>query len=458
MKNKSLNGLFSLGLASLQYLTAQSVLAIEPSSPFIPKKIVAGADHTCVLSTSGKMKCWGSSNSGELGSGSTTEIGKRPDTMGSNLATIDLGKDVVVKDMCAGENFSCALTTVGRVKCWGDNDYGQLGQEIEDRSVGDKPNQMGDYLPWTNLGTDFVATDVQCGGQSACAINTKGQVKCWGSNYWGQLGLSIEDRKTFGTKVGEMGDKLPYLPIAPVKSIAASTHHTCAATSESVYCWGSNRYGEAGAELTNYSVQLPASAKDAVKVKLEDEGVATAIHSLSSGAQHICAEYSTQMPAKKKIKCWGNNNFGQLGIGSDEEVVGKKLATMGSKLPELQLDSSQFIQRETYGYFSCALKRNGTVQCWGLNSLGQLGLGDTANRGQNPDDLGTHLDHVDLGGLPVLALSHGPLSNSVCALFINHEVKCWGAATEGQLGYEDDVSRGSKPSDMGEHLPFVRYK
>ena len=130
---------------------------------------------------------------------------------------------------------------------------------------------------------------------------------------------------------------------------------------------------------------------------------------------------------------------------------------MGSKLPELHLDSSNFIQIENYYSSSCALKRNGTVQCWGSNGVGELGLGDTVNRGKKKEDLGSNLKHVDLG-LPALALSHGSSAASVCALLINHEIKCWGSGFSGQLGYEDNVSRGGSPNDMGDNLPFVRYK
>lgn len=442
-------------LIGLQCWFAHSVFAVEDVPTFVPKKIVSGWSHTCLLSTEGRIKCWGPNKDGELGIGSTVDVGRVPGTMGANLKTVDLGKNVVVKDLCGGDGFSCALTTTGRVKCWGGNGYGQLGQEVGQIAVGSKPNEMGDNLPWTNLGSDFVATDVQCGGFSACAMNTKGQVKCWGNNDWLQLGRRLATGTNIGKSAGQMGDKLPYLPLPPLKSVSSGMYHSCAASTDAVYCWGENAAGQGGFESPDEIVELPANGKDARKVKLEDDGVRTTIHTVRSGYEHACADYSTGMPAKKKTKCWGLNDNGQLGIASTEHDIGRYTGTMRSKLPELQLDSTNFIQMETYGLFNCALKRNGTVQCWGANTIGQLGLGDTVNRGKKPDDLGGSLQHVDLG-LPVLALSHGTISGHVCALFINHEIKCWGAGTG--LGYEDNLNRGGKPSDMGDNLPFVRYK
>lgn len=453
----NLNAKTSYLILSLTCLTASSIFAAEDSQTFIPKKIISGRDHTCILSTEGQVKCWGNNASGTLGLGSTIDRGRIPGTMGPNLPVVDLGKDIFVRDMCAGESFSCALTSTGHVKCWGDNRSGQLGQEIATTAVGSASNQMGDQLPITNLGTDFVATDVQCGRAFACALDTKGKAKCWGDNSFHQLGSKIEGRSNIGTKTGDMGDKLPYLPLPSLQSVSIGGSYVCAATSTAVHCWGDNSFGRIGIESQALFVVLPTNAQDAVQVKMEENGVSKTIVSMTSGSSHTCVEYSVNGSPTKKIKCWGSNSSGELGIGLKDRARGGSLGTMGSKLPALPLDASHFSQIEAYSYFSCALKRNGMVQCWGLNNNGQLGLGDILNRGGAPDDLGSNLKQVDLG-LPVLALSHGPQSNSACGLLINHEIKCWGYGGDGQLGYEDEVSRGGNPMDMGDNLPFVRYK
>lgn len=438
----------------LQVVTISTVLAAESATEFDLQKIVCGSSHTCVISTAGTVKCWGENDYGALGLESTLNVGQLPGTMGANLPIVDLGKNVLVKDMCAGQGFSCALTTTGRVKCWGRNTFGALGQEVAKGSIGSSPNEMGDNLPWTNLGSDFVATNVQCGGYHACALNAKGQVKCWGSSTAGELGRIFEGRESIGNRSGDMGDKLPYLRLPQVKSLAVGGDHACAASSDSIYCWGLNNEGQAGLESEEPMILLPTGSQYPRKVKLEEDGVTTTIHSITSGYENVCAEYSVKTSAKRKIKCWGHNYFGDLGAGVAYLNIGRRKGTMGVNLPELQLDFTDFIQRETYSSFSCALKRNGAVQCWGANYNGQLGLGDTMPRGSKPEDLGKNLKHVDLG-LPVLALSHG---RHACAILINHEIKCWGSGGLGQLGYEDNLSRGASASDMGDNLPFVRYK
>ncbi|AKT40390.1 uncharacterized protein CMC5_045430 [Chondromyces crocatus] len=94
----------------------------------------------------------------------------------------------------------------GRVKCWGYNDYGQLGLgDMEWR--GDRPGEMGDSLPAVNLGTGKTAVALMAGGSHTCASLNDGTVKCWGSNDHDQLGLGDTDAR--GTSASHMGDNLP---------------------------------------------------------------------------------------------------------------------------------------------------------------------------------------------------------------------------------------------------------
>jgi alpha-tubulin suppressor-like RCC1 family protein len=105
-----------------------------------------------------------------------------------------------------GALHACALLNDETVKCWGSNDYGQLG--LGDRNGrGDEPNEMGDMLPPVDLGKDKKATALAAGGYFTCALLNDGHVKCWGVNDSGQLGLG--DNKTYGDEPDEMGDNLP---------------------------------------------------------------------------------------------------------------------------------------------------------------------------------------------------------------------------------------------------------
>lgn len=139
---------------------------------------------------------------------------------GDNLPIVNLGTGFVVEDLLLGNGFSCALNTEGGVKCWGQNPDGRLGYGHTD-TIGDNSNEMGDYLDYVDLGTGFVASHLATGGISSvwgagsgsvCVVSTENEVKCWGSNNQGQLGIG--DTVNRGDQAGQMGDSLPYLNLS----------------------------------------------------------------------------------------------------------------------------------------------------------------------------------------------------------------------------------------------------
>lgn len=429
------------------------------SSNFIPAKIATSINHTCVLSEQGQVKCWGSNYEGELGIAANTHHGLTTGTMGPNLPTVNLGTNVYAKDLCVGMYSTCVATTDDRIKCWGRNDSGQLGQERDVFDVGRGVNDMGDNLPFTNLGANFKVKSLHCGAYTNCVVSDKGQLKCWGRGYNGELGPNIFPKTSFGRLKDEMGDRLPVvaLPI-PVKYVSMGVRSTCAASNSDIYCWGSNSSGQAGIGSTDTSIYLPTNASTAIKVRLEDDGVATVIEGISSGNGQSCAIYHlTNRSTEQKVKCWGLNSDGLLGIGSFVSNMGRYPETLGSQLPETSLGLNQIIQIEAHDGFTCALAKNGTLKCWGQGSEGALGIGDTKSRGQNASDMGRQLPPAD-PGLPVMSISAGAGALSSCAILVNHEIKCWGFGYYGTLGYEDALNRGGKKDDLGENLPYVRYK
>eukprot|EP01083_Nonionella_stella_P102230 290650_1 len=129
-------------------------LEIDLGSNFIPMQIVAGRYHTCALSTAHKVKCWGYNLHGELGYGDTKNRGDDANEMGDNLLEIDLGSNFIPMQIVAGRYHTCALSTAHKVKCWGYNFYGQLGYG-DTNNRGDEANEMGDDLLDIDLGTNF---------------------------------------------------------------------------------------------------------------------------------------------------------------------------------------------------------------------------------------------------------------------------------------------------------------
>jgi alpha-tubulin suppressor-like RCC1 family protein len=108
-------------------------------------------------------------------------------------------------------------------------------------------------------------------------------------------------------------------------------------------------------------------------------------------------------------------------------------------------------------YHNCAILDNSSIKCWGSNNAGQLGLGDTVNRGADPgggDQMGDNLPSVDLGtGRTARGITAG--DNQTCAILDDASIKCWGSNTAGQLGLGDTNNRGDNSGEMGDILPVI---
>ena len=388
----------------------ESAESVEVSTtPFVlsvvqAAPIVTGNGHTCALLDNGSTKCWGNNNAGQLGLGDTEDRGGGPGEMGDALTAVDLGTGRTAAALAIGIQHSCALLDNGTVKCWGRNTFGELG--LGDTSHrGDQAGEMGDALTAVDLGTGRAATALAIGSQHSCALLDNGTVKCWGRNFSGQIGLGDTEHR--GDEPGEMGDNLPAVDLGTGRAALA----------------------------------LAASG--------------------GHGAKHTCA-----LLDDGTVKCWGYNNWGQLGIG-DQANRGDQPGEMGNLLPAVDLGSDRTAVALTAGSgHTCALLDNGTVKCWGRNSFGELGLGDTEFRGWGPGEMGDALPTVELGtGRTANGLAAGNYLNILSQLFFEHghtcailddaSIKCWGDNKWGQLGLGDTEIRGDEPGEMGDNLPAV---
>ena len=154
------------------------------------------------------------------------------------------------------------------------------------------------------------------------------------------------------------------------------------------------------------------------------------------------------------VKCWGDNGYGQLGLG-DTADRGDQSGEMGGDLPAVDLGAGRIATAITAGgYHTCALLDDATVKCWGWGWHGRLGLGDMASLGDEPGEMGVNLPAVDLGaGRTATAITAGDAHT--CALLDDATVKCWGDNGAGQLGLGDTANRGDEPGEMGVNLPAV---
>ena len=407
--------------------------------------VSAGTHHACVLITDGRLKCWGEGHSGALGLGDTQDWGAMPGEMLS-LPAVDLGTGRTAVAVSAASNHTCAVLDAGDVKCWGENAQGELGIGTTEQR-GDH-GDMGDELPVVDLGAGARATAVATNYLQSCALLEDGGVKCWGRNDWGQLGLG--DTTQRGDGPGEMGDALPEVDLGTghtAKQIAMDGNTNCALLDDdSVKCWGVNGFGQLGQGDTLNRGDQPGQMGDALPAV--DLGTGRTALAVAAHAGTVCAVLDTH-----EVKCWGLNDSGQLGQG-DTLNRGDQPGQMGDALPALDLGSGRTAKAIAVGAMgACAILDDDSVKCWGSNGGGTLGLGDTLNRGDQPGQMGDALPAVDLGsGRTARAITRG---TSVCALLDNLTVKCWGVNTHGELGQGDTLLRGNQPGQMGDDLPPV---
>ena len=239
--------------------------------------IAAGGAHACGLTSAGAVECWGDNRYGQLGDG--TKIRRA-----SPVAVSGLSGGVIA--VTAGGGHTCALTTAGAVKCWGENDYGQLGD-------GTNANRA---VPAPVSGLTSGVTAIAAGGQHTCALTRRGAVRCWGRNLAGQLGDGTTKTRTRPTALSELA--------RGVAAVAAGRNHTCALMrAGGVRCWGDNGSGQLG-DGKKADRRLPA------KVSRLARGVAA----IAAGGSHTCA-----LMNGGHVYCMGQNGHGQLGDGTKKQ-------------------------------------------------------------------------------------------------------------------------------------------
>jgi E3 ubiquitin-protein ligase HERC3 len=420
-----------------------------------PLEIAVGGVYSCAIATigavDGSLKCWGANNGGTLGLGDIQSRGGAPGQMGANLPVVDLGPGARVVEIGAGfDAMVCARLNDGRVKCWGRNDSGRLGTG-DPLTRGDEADEMGANLPAVDLGPGRKALQIALGVSHACARLDDATLKCWGMSAFGALGLG--DMQVRGFSLAQMGANLPALDLGPgrtARQLSAGGAQTCVILDDdSIKCWGFNEQGQLG--LGDVLSRGGAAGQMGASLPAVALGLGRTARQVSVGFGSTCAILDNG-----SVKCWGFNDQGQLGQG-DVQARGDGPGEMGDNLPTVDLGAGRTALQVASGLeFACALLDDRTVKCWGRNDLGQLGLGDQQDRGDNPGEMGAALPTVDLGpGRKALQISAGSYA---CAKLDDGSVKCWGSNGSGELGLGDLVSRGDNAGEMGANLPAVQLQ
>ncbi|WP_437648574.1 RCC1 domain-containing protein [Sorangium sp. So ce362] len=418
--------------------------------------IAAGENHVCAVLDNGQVKCWGANEIGELGydDDNTIRRGDDPNEMGDNLPPVDLGTNLAAKAITANGSRTCVLLTNDGIKCWGLNWYGALGLGDTTARGNDPTGSMGDALPFVDIGTEIVGatplvpTTIVAGGDHTCIIeSTHSQIKCWGSDVYGQLGVGMMapgPPPARGDEPGEMGSSLPFASTGSqtVHQVAVGYNHVCAhLNGGGVKCWGYNGAGQLG--LGDADARGDVNGEMGVSL---DESLIGVVESIIAGESFTCALQELPSSSLTGIKCWGSSFGGKLGNGATSNQ-GDSVAEMSS-LDFINLGTNRTVKSASAGNSHvCAVLDDDTLKCWGSNSSGQLGLDDTTNRGVSSSDMGNLLSTVYLGASRTArAVATG--ANHTCVLLDNNTVKCWGENGSGQLGRDDTIDQGDQANEM----------
>ena len=351
--------------------------------------LAGGGEHNCALLDDNTVKCWGYNSAGQLGLGFVASRGNGPGQMGDALPTVDLGTGRTAVQMDGGAEHTCAVLDNGALKCWGANDFGQLG--LGDTAYrGDGPGEMGDALPAVDLGAGRTALQVSAGGFHTCALLDNLTVKCWGRNDRGQLGLG--DTANRGDGPGEMGNSLPAVALGAgltVDTLAMGELHACALfTNHTVKCWGFGAFGALG--LGDVGDRGGAPGEMGASLPAIDLGTGRTALAIAVG-HHTCA-----LLDNLTVKCWGFGDFGQLGQGNTN-WIGDSPGEMGDSLPPIAVGTGVTPDLlVAMLYDTCILTTTDLVKCWGGNLNGQLGQGDNIYRGDGPNEMGDFLPFIDV--------------------------------------------------------------
>lgn len=342
--------------------------------------------------------------------------GCEPDCSGTPIMTVALG----------GQS-SCVVFEGGQAaRCWGDNAGGRLGLNTFS-SLGTQPGDM----PPPNILVEGTLVQMALGSAHTCGRFDDEQVLCWGYNKDGQLGR--------GDTI-DLGNKADQLPTAPLMGLGAVAEvktgvwHTCVRlTDGGVRCWGSNGDNKAGyptVGLESKSIGDEPGEMPPPLVNIGGSAVA-----LGLGYGHSCALLDTG-----KVRCWGYNSQGQLGIGS-KKSVGFSVEDMPPA--DIDLGPGVVTQLAVSSSQNCVVMQDGDLRCWGQGALGILGNGSLENIGDEPGEMPP--PSVNIGG-PVVQVALG--DTFACALLEGGTVRCWGWGSNGSLGSGATETLGDEPGEM----------
>ena len=331
--------------------------------------VANGAGHTCALTSAGSAWCWGDLWNGAPG------VGQRiPYSRILSPSRVKTAQSFA--SISAGTDHACALTQGGDVYCWGDNRLGQVASQNPFEST---PVKVQLLLPVRAIGA---------GGDNTCALLRDAAVRCWGASF------SINDKYASGSTSNFV-------------SISVGARHVCARTeAKELWCWGDNRYGQLGTGDRTSRATPTRIAESA------------AVAQVSAGGDFTC-----MVDELSRAWCWGTGTVGQLG----QEDVTVRLS------PSPVSTQVRFKSVSAGGGHACGLDIDGLAFCWGGNVYGALGIGPPIKPDPTAADLIFARPMQVASQLKYLSVVAS--GGATCAIVSpTLRLQCWGANTNGQLG------------------------
>jgi alpha-tubulin suppressor-like RCC1 family protein len=333
----------------------------------------------CALLETGAVRCWGANAYGTLGYPSTTGSWIGDNETPASMGDVDVGGRVV--QVSTGGIHTCALLDSGAVRCWGNNEYGQLGYANTTNIGDDEPAGAGGDVV---LGA--AAIQIAASGNITCALLATGSVRCWG--YGGDGGLGYGNANNIGDNEtpASAGD----VPLGG-RAVQVSVGSVSCALLESgnVRCWGFGLYGFLGYGNTNNV------GDDDTPASVGDVNVGAPVAQIATGG-NTCA-----LLTNGNVRCWGRPDWGlgymnQEAIGDNETPASAGDVNIGASVTQIAVGTSHV----------CAVLTSGALRCWGAGYSGQLGYGNINDLSYKSKFIGDDETPASAGDVPVLIDAH----------------------------------------------------
>ncbi len=342
--------------------------------------VTVGGYHVCAINATGIPRCWGRNDFGQLGNGTQVNA--------STPAAVSGG--LMIASIAAGGSHSCGILIVAgqftNFYCWGNGLNGRLG------SGGTTGSLTPRVIPPV-----FVQTGAFAGEDHTCSW-AGFLLKCWGANARGQIGDA--------TTIDRLSPVSPLSPPTTIVAYSPGSHFTCAVQGSGTlgigpgpaYCWGQNTFGQLG-DGTTIDRYLPVTVVGGVAFK-----------EVRAGGSHACG-----LTGNGVAYCWGLNDHGQLGTGD----------FVTRSAPALVSTTQRFSSITAGGSYSCGIATTSNrIYCWGDGTSGALGVGDVLDHSVPTVVIGTFVYKIVRAGLHA----------TTCAVTTIDRIYCWGSTEFGQTG------------------------